>query len=459
MPRGAQRRRHLDDARSHPRIAAMQTVATRSSRARSPRLLSMLPALLMAAAATTPAVAVRSAHAAPAHRTVEVVTIDGAPVSGPFAGVSAAGVRIEGRDAPIALDGIRELRFPPAATRPSPSPSRADGVGLRVFLRGGEILVGRLISGSENGLEFEPAGLPAVKIAFDGMRRVESDQADPKLGGEPGRVLAPRAGMDVAYARSGDAFPGTLVGADKNGVTIDQRGDKRTVKWADLVVLHVDEAPLPAVEGLETEIETVGGSRLSTTDWSSDGATFSVRTRSGLAIEVPASAVSVVRATGGRFVYASDLPWTFTYTYYRDDNPEDAAFHEAMWGPRADRNPLGPPLRIGGVTFRHGISAHAKSVVTVPLGKRFTRLETKFGIDDGEVAGESLKGDVTARIVADGREVWTSGGSVKEGEAARTVGPIDVSGVETLVLEVDFGAGMDVRDAADWADPILVKAK
>jgi hypothetical protein len=438
----------------------MQIAERHVSRAPTLRARSWLGCLVLAAAAIGPTAACPSALAAPPRRTVEVLTIDGSPVSGPFAGVTAAGVRIDGHDAPIPLDGVRELRF-----QPDPVPaSRSAGVALRVFLRGGEIVVGRLVSGSDGDLEIEPTGLPTIKISFDWMRRIESDKIDPKLrlDPEPGRLLAPRNGMDVAYARSGDAFPGTLLAADKNGVTMDQNGEKRTVKWPDLVVLHVDEPPLPPADSIETEIETIGGSRLVTTGWSSDGVQFTVKTRSGVALEIPASTVLVVRSTGGRFVYASDLAWTSTYAFtYPDEDPEDARSHKRWWGARADKTPDGAPLVIANTRFRHGIAAHAKSAVSVPLGKRFSKFETKFGIDDSwkkDYAGGS-KGDVTARIVADGREVWTSGGSVKGGDAARTIGPIDVAGVETLVLEVDFGADGDVNDNAVWVDPLLVKAK
>jgi hypothetical protein len=61
-------------------------------------------------------------------------------------------------------------------------------------------------------------------------------------------------------------------------------------------------------------------------------------------------------------------------------------------------------------------------------------------------------------VLADGKEVWTSGGSVRGGEPARTVGPLDVSGVKALVLEVDFGQELFVMDRADWADPVLLRA-
>ena len=65
---------------------------------------------------------------------------------------------------------------------------------------------------------------------------------------------------------------------------------------------------------------------------------------------------------------------------------------------------------------------------------------------------------MTARVLVDGKPVWTSAGSVRGGEAARVVGPLDVSGAKSLVLEVDFGEGQHQMDRADWVDPVLVRA-
>jgi hypothetical protein len=67
-----------------------------------------------------------------------------------------------------------------------------------------------------------------------------------------------------------------------------------------------------------------------------------------------------------------------------------------------------------------------------------------------------LRGDVDAKVLGDEKVLWEAKG-VKGGEPARKVGPLDVSGVKVLVLEVDFGAGMNVNDHADWLDPILVR--
>jgi hypothetical protein len=231
------------------------------------------------------------------------------------------------------------------------------------------------------------------------------------------------------------------------------------VSWADLVVAHLDVESLPPATGLLAEVETLSGSRIQATRLTGDAKTLRITSRAGVEMEAPLVGVRVVRWKGGRFVYASDLPYRSKLEVYYGDGAVPSEHYEPWYGARTDRTAERCPLRVGGVTYRHGIAVHAKSTVTVPLERAFATFETGFGIDDETLeAAEGPRGDVTARVLVDGKEVWSSGGSVKGGEEARKIGPLDVRGAQSLVLEVDFGAGQHENDRADWVDPILVKA-
>ncbi len=395
--------------------------------------------------------------AAPVRAAVEVVPFEGAGVRGALVGVTADGVNLDGREAPIALDGVREVRFSTTAAGSAPPSAPTDGTPLlRAVLRGDEIVRGRLVRADDLGVEIAPPGLEPVRLVFDVLRRLEADGPGRDPCAEPGREHPPREGSDVAYTRAGDAFAGTLEGATAEGVVIDGDGTKRTVRWADLEVLHVDEPALPAATGRVAELETRGGSRLPSTSAVCDGSAWTLRTRSGLDVKVPVAATDVVRFAGGRFVHASALPFTAEFTPYYADDVVDASYLKVWFGARVDRTSKGCPLTVAGTTYRHGIAVHAKSAVRLPLGRRFVRFHGRVGIDDEALeAKDGPRGDVTARVLADGREVWSSGGSVKGGEPARAVGPLDVTGVDTLTLEVDFGGGRHVMDRADWVDLVL----
>ena len=413
-------------------------------------------ALPLAAAFLAGGAPVEGAPPAAGHA-VRVVPLEGEAFEAPLLEITAESLRLEGRDAPVPLAEVRELRFAPdAAPAPLPDSER----GLRVVLRGGETVRGSFVTGGAEGITIRPPGLATVRLPFDVIRRVEAEAPTRGPCDEPGRDRPPRQGADVAWTRTGDAYAGTVARAGADGVVVESDGDERVVPWADLLVLHLDEPEMPRPQGLAAEVDTAGGSRWTgtVTKFSSDG--LAVRTRSGLEVVVPREALVVVRWSGGRFVYASDLAFTSTFTPYYQDDLLDPAWLERWYGARADRTPGGCPLRVGGVSHRHGIAVHSASKVELPLDGGYARFEARFGIDDEALeASEGPRGDVTARVLADGREVWTSGGSVKGGEAARVVGPIDVTGVAKLVLEVGFGAEQHQMDRADWADPVLVRSK
>jgi hypothetical protein len=174
-------------------------------------------------------------------------------------------------------------------------------------------------------------------------------------------------------------------------------------------------------------------------------------------LRVPTPSVARLRARTPRFVYASELPWRGEWFPYFEDTTGEAALLSRWFAPRADRRPSGCPLRVGGRTWAHGFGVHSRTTITIPLGKAWRRFEAAIGIDDETLADAGgPPGDVDARVLGDGKVLW-EGKGIRGKEKARSVGPVDVSNVESLVLEVDFGAGMQAQDHADWLDPLLLR--
>lgn len=393
------------------------------------------------------------AAAAPARAAVAVTRLDGTVETGALVKVDAAGAWLEGAETPLPLDEPRELAFPGATAAP---PADAPGPRLALQLRGGEDLRGRLLAADESGLTLAAPDGGRLKVVFDVVRRVEPAGPAEAPCADVGRTAPPRPGHDVAWLRTDDVLVGTLEGATLEGVALDVGGARRVVGWDALKVLHVDEPELPPDGGLVLEADLVDGSRLPCREVACDGTAWRLTTRAGLVVTAPVGAVRVLRGSGGRFVHGSQLPFTAEHTPYYADDTAPPAWYAAT----ADRRPDGCPLVVGGVVHRRGIGVHAKSVVRLPLDGRFVRCFASFGIDDAALAGEGdLHGDVTARVLADDRELWSSQGSVKGGEPPRPVGPLDVRGVKVLVLEVGFGGARHWNDRADWLDLVLEKAK
>ncbi len=110
----------------------------------------------------------------------------------------------------------------------------------------------------------------------------------------------------------------------------------------------------------------------------------------------------------------------------------------------------GNPLKIGGRVFGAGLGVHAPSRGEFDLEGACSLFEATVGVDD-----ESF-GTVEFKVWGDGKLLWESGVMSARAQPRTKDVKVDVSGVESLVLEVtDAGDGRD-GDHADWADARFV---
>jgi hypothetical protein len=380
------------------------------------------------------------------------------------------GLRVlaEGAEATtVAPDALREVRLEPAPERPAPRVPH-----LQLALTTGDRLRGTFAGPTPDGLRLEVASAGVLAIPFEAVRSIEAVPAggDPCLD-EAARHAAAEDG-DRVHVRGGDTYAGVIVEAVATGLRIEtERGAERQVPWDALVVAHLQSEPPsgPEAAALHAEVETDDGSRLVTAAYPAGDAvaiSFSLRAAPEVALRVPVAAVRRIRTRSERFAYASELPWTGRWTNYHGA-PDPADSLGARWNaPRADRRPADHgrscPLRVGGREFARGFGVKSKTRIEVTLDGGWKTFETGVGIDDeatvgrDDAGGDGPRGDVDARVLADGRLLWEAKG-VKGREPPRHSGPLDVTGAKVLVLEVDWGADRFVLDHADWLDPILVR--
>lgn len=398
----------------------------------------------------------RPLPAAPETLIVEVRPLDGEIVRGPLESLSDEVVEVGGEK--LALDSVRQIRFPDPTGE---APSRP--AHLRAHLIGGERILGSFAGSVEDGLVLETPGAGRLELLFDHIATLVAVPVDAGACFEP-EARHPRVdGEDIIYVDGEDAFQGLLVSVDADGFELeDQRGRTEKVTWSDFRVLHLANEPPEVVQGMVVETETHDGTKLLTLGAPKlEGGRLRMPLLSAkeLVVEVPLAGVLALRFEGGRFIRAATLPFTSSFrTPYGEEDAEgkSAEFLDRWFGARANRRPTGCPLRLHGEVFAHGFAVHAHSTLRLPLSKRFSRFESLFGVDDEALEVKS-GGVVDARVLADGKTIWEAKG-VKAGERPRRVGPLDVEGVDELVLEVQFGPQLHVRDRATWADPILVHA-
>jgi hypothetical protein len=105
----------------------------------------------------------------------------------------------------------------------------------------------------------------------------------------------------------------------------------------------------------------------------------------------------------------------------------------------------GGPIAIRGVTYAKGLGTNSISSVVLDLGGTCSSFTTDVGIDDSGGG----KGTVTFTVLADGNVVASTG--VMTGTQAARHLQADVTGAQTLTLQVGDAGDGNGHDNADWA--------
>ncbi len=404
-----------------------------------------------------------AADAAPQGPRVTLRTLELSRVEGTLASMDEKSLTLAASGTTAArsfdLDGVIHLAFEPSRGTPLRGPR------FRAHLVGGERLVGRFVGPGEDGLKLEVDGLGVVPVLFEHVLTLESmpTNAGP-CHDLVSRFARPESG-DAAYDAKGDEYAGTVLEATAKELVLESaRGRERRVAWDQVALVHLENERLAPAEGLRAEVELRGGTRVPVAKLGlvDKGLRLALRSAPDVAWTAAFDAIVAVRWQGGRFDYASELPHTSERRPYHADPPGllDPKHLDRLFGTRVDRRVSGCPLRVGGETFRHGFGVNSHSVITIPLNGKYASFRSSFGIDDEvlrEDAEGGRKGNVDVRVLGDGKVLWEAKG-VQGGAKPRRVGPLDVKGVKTLVLEVGFGKELETLDRADWGNPILVKA-
>jgi hypothetical protein len=122
------------------------------------------------------------------------------------------------------------------------------------------------------------------------------------------------------------------------------------------------------------------------------------------------------------------------------------------WGvPTADRTVSNELLRVGGITYRHGIGVHANSRLAFELGGNYSTFEAAVGLPDHITSTHPAS--VIFRVIGDGRTLWDSG-VIRAGTGSKPV-RTSIQDIKLLELVVtDAGDGIQY-DHACWLDPKL----
>jgi hypothetical protein len=121
------------------------------------------------------------------------------------------------------------------------------------------------------------------------------------------------------------------------------------------------------------------------------------------------------------------------------------------WKTRTDADVTGQPIVVGGQVFKRGIGVHSYSRLVYALDGKYKAFRTRHGINDNLV-----RADVTVRIRVDDKLVHEQK-NVRPGVLSPVVTVELPASAKQLVLEVDYGEGIDVEDRLNWIEPALLR--
>jgi hypothetical protein len=256
--------------------------------------------------------------------------------------------------------------------------------------------------------------------------------------------------QDVVFAHSASGalqrVPCRVLGIRGDSLAIQFGGKDRKVALSKLsgVELFADRAATEGEQTFHQIVETQGGIKFPGQLISLDAAAAKVRTQWGETLTLKTEELTGISVKNGKAVSLTEL---------KPSEVTQVPFFERTIGYRVNESLSGGPILLRDGPHSRGVSVHAKTVLRYPIGGRFQRFRAKLGfqLPEGEL------GDAAIRVLGDDKVLF-------ERPSFRADGPIesldlDVSGVGTLTLSVDFGHREDVGDRVVWADPMLIRGE
>ncbi|MDO8630758.1 MAG: NPCBM/NEW2 domain-containing protein [Phycisphaerales bacterium] len=377
-------------------------------------------------------------------RSVRAVRLDGTTVTGQWMGATEVGeFQFRSADGVVVVptDDLSSVVFG-ATAKPSGDAVvfyLADGGRLRGAIAGGasDAVVGRTALGDSVTIGWDK--LAGIQLANEGQFR-RSDQLfrealSDRLPSQD--VLISRDSVEVKKLN------GRLESLDAEGGSFVFAGEPRKFQndriFGIVFATGAREAPV-----FPMSVELADGSVFSGTLERADADTMRVATSVGAAVDVPIADVAKVWFRSDRLVHVGDL---------KPVGERVEGIVHAGWPVQRDRSVSGSPLSICGRKFERGLGVHSRTELSYAINGEFERLAATIGIDD---AVRPL-GSVVMRVAGDSKVLFDSG-EIGGTDGARDV-IVDVAGVKTLTLTVDYGEGLDVSDQADWGDVRLIRPR
>jgi len=366
--------------------------------------------------------------------------------------------KVGGKD--VKPTDILVVRFAPDAAPPR--------MQSGVFLRGGSLLAGSLASIIRDEAEITSAAFGALKLKRDDVSGAFSPlpagQAEnmPELAyyasilcatlGTPGARLKPGTQTRIKFAGLDEVTAEKLMRVGTEQILLSSKGKgvetigRQYARLLEIVVPAL-AAPTPddAKAGPEWIVRLKSGDLLRGRVMNVDGNGVTLKTTYFGEKRIERGLLAAMFPVGGDV----GVTWLSSIKPAKEAH---TPFFDSSFPARLDANTSGGDMLLRGVPVERGIGMHSKSELEFAIPAGSTRFVALAGIDDSTRG----RGVVSARVLADGKEIW-KGASLSAKDEPQLIGA-DLGGAKTLRLEVDFGPDEDDSgDHFNWGWAAFVK--
>jgi hypothetical protein len=347
---------------------------------------------------------------------------------------------------------------------PDPAP---DHIPAGVFVRGGSLLTGMLLSRKGDSADISSNVFGAIKIKKEDVAGAffpppaDHTETMPELSryaslqaaalGSPGALLKPGQQCRLRILNGDDQFAERVSRIDSEKITIENKDGKvDPINRSSVRLVELSVPPLPpsAAEderyGPETIVRLKSGDILRGRVLKLNDKALVLRTLYMGEKTIERNTLAALFLAGG-----SGLTWLSAQA------PAKNVFtplFDSDFPAHMDLSVDGGNLQIGTLLCERGIGVHSRSQLSFTLSGAPATFIAVVGID-AETKG---RGEVSARVLADGKEVW-SAASISAKDPPKIVS-VNLGPAKTLELEVDYGAdGDDSGDHLDWGWAAVTK--
>ena len=309
------------------------------------------------------------------------------------------------------------------------------------FLADGSIIRGVILQSVQDVLTVESLSLGRVRFNITQLISISTS----------GRVPITKDGdtdKDYIVFPNGDILTGIIKQVSVDGFAFESMIGLKHYSFDDVYEVHlqtlpihnyVSDKPYPVLEFFSGERVLLRSFSQNEKDVFGDSLVLGK-------IQINREFLQIMKIKNGRLEYLSDhTPVSIQERPYWKDG--------FVWHYRRDMSIDNNPITLNSIVYEKGIGAHSYSRLTYSLNQKYMFFSAIIGIDD-EV---DSYGSVDIRVYGDDAVL------VEYKDIAAKNKPknihIDISHINTLILEVDFGKNLDTGDHLDWADARLIRKK